>query len=38
MTTGLTLGTDFITDVLLVSISVDPPLSLLPRLLATDMH
>ena len=37
MATGLTLGTDFITDVLLVSISVDPPLSLLPRLLATDI-
>ena len=36
-TTGLTLGTDFITDVLLVSIRVDSPLTLLPRLLATDV-
>ena len=37
MTTGLTLGTDFITDVLLVSIRVDSPLTLRPRLLATDV-
>ena len=37
MATGLTLGTDFITDVLLVSIRVDSPLTLLPRLLATDV-
>ena len=37
MTTGLTLGTDFITDVLLVSIRVDSPLALHPRLLATDV-
>ena len=37
MTTGLTLGTDFITDVLLVSIKVDPPLTLMPRFLATDV-
>ena len=37
MTTGLTLGTDFITDVLLVSVRVDPPLVLRPRLLATDI-
>jgi hypothetical protein len=37
VTTGLVLGTDFISDVLLVSISVLPPLTLLPRLLATDV-
>ena len=37
MTTGLTLGTDFITDVLLVSITVDSPLTLRPRLLASDV-
>ena len=37
MTTRLTLGTDFITDVLLVSLRVDPPLTLLPALLATDV-
>ena len=37
MTTRLTLGTDFITDVLLVSLRVDPPLTLLPGLLATDV-
>ena len=33
----LTLGTDFITDVLLISIRVDAPLTLRPRLLATDV-
>ena len=37
MTTGLTLGTDFITDVLLISIRVDEPFTLRPRLLATDV-
>lgn len=36
-TKGLVLGTDFISDVLLVSISVNPPLTLLPSLLATDV-
>jgi len=36
-TKGLVLGTDFITDVLLVSMSVQPPLTLLPSLLATDV-
>ena len=36
-TTGLVLGTDFISDVLLVSISVKPPLTLLPGLLPTDV-
>ncbi|MBI2870505.1 MAG: DEAD/DEAH box helicase [Candidatus Omnitrophica bacterium] len=36
-TKGLVLGTDFITDVLLVSLRVDPPLTLLPTLLATDV-
>ena len=36
-TTGLVLGTDFISDVLLISISVDPPLTLMPSLLATDV-
>jgi hypothetical protein len=36
-TQGLVLGTDFITDVLLISISVDRPLTLLPNLLATDV-
>jgi len=36
-TIGLVLGTDFITDVLLISISVDPPITLLPSLLATDV-
>jgi hypothetical protein len=36
-TSGLVLGTDFISDVLLVSISVRPPLNLLPGLLATDV-
>ncbi len=36
-TKGLVLGTDFITDVLLVSVSVEPPISLSPGLLATDV-
>lgn len=34
---GLVLGTDFISDVLLVSISVGAPLTLMPSLLATDV-
>ena len=36
-TKGLVLGTDFISDVLLVSIKVNPPLTLLPNLLSTDV-
>ena len=36
-TKGIVLGTDFITDVLLVSIRVQPPLMLAPGLLATDV-
>ena len=36
-TKGLVLGTDFISDVLLVSISVRPPLTLTPSLLATNV-
>lgn len=36
-TKGLVLGTDFISDVLLISISVDRPLTLVPSLLATDV-
>lgn len=36
-TTGLVLGTDFITDVLLVAIRVDAPLTLIPGVLATDV-
>ena len=36
-TRGLVLGTDFISDVLLVSIGVNPPLTLIPSLLATDV-
>ncbi|MCC7134184.1 MAG: DEAD/DEAH box helicase [Gemmatimonadales bacterium] len=36
-TKGLVLGTDFITDVLLISIRVTPPITLLPGLLATDV-
>ena len=36
-TTGLVLGTDFISDVLLISIGVTPPLSLLPGLLPTNV-
>ena len=34
---GLVLGSDFISDVLLVSISIEPPLMLRPGLLATDV-
>jgi len=36
-TKGLVLGTDFISDVLLISISVETPLTLAPGLLATDV-
>jgi ATP-dependent helicase YprA (DUF1998 family) len=36
-TKGLVLGTDFITDVLLVAIRVDAPITLLPGVLATDV-
>ena len=36
-TTGLVLGTDFISDALLVSVRVQPPLTLLPGLLATNV-
>ncbi|GAB1482147.1 hypothetical protein MASR2M78_09620 [Treponema sp.] len=36
-TMGLVLGTDFITDVLLIRIRVDVPLVLAPGLLATDV-
>lgn len=36
-TKGLVLGTDFITDVLLISLSVEAPLTLYPGLLATDV-
>ena len=35
--TGLVLGTDFISDVLLISIRVDAPVTLIPGLLATDV-
>ncbi|CAM5630120.1 hypothetical protein RLIN73S_02498 [Rhodanobacter lindaniclasticus] len=34
---GLVLGTDFITDVLLVAIRVDAPITLVPGVLATDV-
>ena len=34
---GIVLGTDFITDVLLILLTVDRPISLLPGLLATDI-
>lgn len=37
MTTGLVLGTDFISDVLLISIRVDRPIALLPGLLPTNI-
>lgn len=37
ITTGLVLGTDFITDVLLISLRVNAPLSLQPGLAATDV-
>ena len=36
-TKGLVLGTDFITDVLVVSIRVDAPIALTPGMLATDV-
>lgn len=36
-TRGLVLGTDFISDVLLISLKVDPPLTVFPGLLATDV-
>ncbi|HNP15639.1 MAG TPA: DUF1998 domain-containing protein, partial [Terrimesophilobacter sp.] len=36
-TKGLVLGTDFITDVLLVAIRVDAPITLMPGMLATDV-
>lgn len=36
-TTGLVLGTDFISDVLLISLGASAPLSLMPGLLATDV-
>jgi hypothetical protein len=36
-TKGLVLGTDFISDVLLVSVGVTPPLTLIPGVLATDV-
>ena len=36
-TTGLVLGTDFISDVLLISIGVRPPLTLFPGLLPTNV-
>ena len=36
-TTGLVLGTDFISDVLLVSIAVKRPLTLLPGMLSTNV-
>lgn len=36
-TKGLVLGTDFISDVLLVSLRVQPPLTLVPSLLPTDV-
>src|SRR5207237_9504101 len=36
-TRGMVLGTDFISDVLLISLSIEPPLTLLPGLLATDV-
>jgi ATP-dependent helicase YprA (DUF1998 family) len=35
--TGLVLGTDFITDVLLISLAVEAPAVLLPGLIATDV-
>ena len=36
-TTGLVLGTDFISDVLLISVGVKPPLTLFPGLLPTSV-
>jgi hypothetical protein len=35
--TGIVLGTDFITDVLLISLTVNPPYKVRPGLLATDV-
>lgn len=37
VTKGLVLGSDFITDVLLVSLRVDPPATIEPGLLSTDV-
>ena len=37
MTTGLVLGTDFISDALLVSMNVEPPLTLRPGFLPTNV-
>ena len=36
-TSGLVLGTDFISDILLISITVDSPITVAPGLLATDV-
>lgn len=36
-TSGLVLGTDFITDVLLISLSADAPISVMPGVLSTDV-
>jgi len=36
-TSGLVLGTDFISDVLLISLSVESPISVLPGVLSTDV-
>jgi len=36
-TRGMVLGTDFITDILLISLTVEKPLSLFPGLLSTDI-
>ena len=36
-TMGLVLGTDFISDILLISITANPPISVAPGLLATDV-
>ena len=36
-TIGLVLGTDFISDILLISITADPPITVAPGLLATDV-
>ncbi|MEC9363126.1 MAG: DEAD/DEAH box helicase [Pseudomonadota bacterium] len=36
-TSGLVLGTDFITDVLLAAIRIDAPIALVPGVLATDV-
>ena len=37
ITRGLVLGTDFISDILLISLAVEPPLTLVPGILATDV-